>query len=1038
MSDSSLQVVVFVLGLVNLLLAGFILLMDARRLSNIILSVVLFLSGLQSIGAAGIAGADTLEQAVPWTGLVAFGLFQSGTGLLLLTLNLFRPHWLRRVYIGLPLAGLIVVPVLLLLIDMLFQTGLLYSGLDPSIYAGGYVEPRLYLDTPLARLFRMVNVVGLQIVEIVFLVYLLIRPSGTRLRRAAAMLLSIALVGLLANVILSDRISTLSAFVLLQIGLTTVVTVATAQTQMLSARSLTRWLGRLSVRRKVGLSMATLIILALVIASAAIGTAAFTQFQIRSDLQLHQRQAALASNITSDLGFLYRFANEYLIVWETTGFSGSTAQLARTEHLTSVAALVRDIRTGIEEYLKAAGGRVESQALRRIDDIVANFEVEITALDQVIEEMGDAERAERGASRIALRARGDQMLAGLDVAIASARQVEAAGQRGQDASIETILATQAQLLAGLASGAFLAVLIGTLIAFILADQITRPIQALSAAAQRFSRGDLSARADIVAQDEISLLAGTFNRMGEQLQTMLAHLERAVAQRTEQLQASAEVGRAAASILDPNQLLREVVNLITNRFGYYYAAVFTLDGAGKFAVLREATGEAGQTLKQRGHQLEVGGQSMVGYATAQRKPRIALDVGDAERVVRFANPLLPDTRSEIALPLVVGDRVLGALDVQSAQEAAFDEGGMAALQSMADQVAIALANAQSFGALQAALQTTTRLYEVGRALFAAASPREAYAAAVRGSVVRPGLDRVIILTVATRDPDGEPIEYEVAAAWDAPSGTQVEPGARMTPAQFPLLNLVDRASIVVVRNADEPRLPAPTRRALEQAGLKAAVLVPLLVRGQFEGFLAAIAGQPLDFTEGDLRYVQSITEQLALVVGSLRANEETLAALERVALLNRRLSGEAWRRYLASRQDLAAESGRLGAPPDASRLSRPITIRGQTLGLIDLEDADPDRQWTDDEEDLLSAVVGELALAIENARLIEQTQLRAARQAQLNQIAEKIRRASDIQTILQIAVEELSQTLDASHANARLGAPATVAGHRDGASVMRDA
>jgi len=110
---------------------------------------------------------------------------------------------------------------------------------------------------------------------------------------------------------------------------------------------------------------------------------------------------------------------------------------------------------------------------------------------------------------------------------------------------------------------------------------------------------------------------------------------------------------------------------------------------------------------------------------------------------------------------------------------------------------------------------------------------------------------------------------------------------------------------------------------------------------------------------------------------------------------------------------------------------PIVVRGETLGALNLEDADPDRQWTDEDWDLMNTITGEVALAIENARLIEQTQLRAARQAQLNQIAEKIRRATDIETILSITSEELGQALETSHANVRLGAPTQVAGRRNG-------
>jgi len=354
-----------------------------------------------------------------------------------------------------------------------------------------------------------------------------------------------------------------------------------------------------------------------------------------------------------------------------------------------------------------------------------------------------------------------------------------------------------------------------------------------------------------------------------------------------------------------------------------------------------------------------------------------------------------------------------------------------LQGMADQVAVALSNAQSFEAVQATLQTTTRLYELSRALFAAASPREAYTAVTRESAVLAGLDHLSILTIAARNPDGEPIEYEVAAEWDAPGGTRIESGVRYSPEQFPLARLVDRETMLVVRDAGDPRVPAPTRQVLEQAGVKAAILIPLIIRGQYEGLIAAVARQSLAFSENDVRFMQSVAEQLSVVIGSLRSNEETRAALDRVALLNQRLSGEAWRGYLASRADLSVESGRLAAAHGASRLTAPIVVRGEVLGALDLEDVDGNRQWTDDELSLLNAIAGEVALAIDNARLIEQTQRRAAREAQLNRIAEKIRRAANVEAILRVAAEELSQTLDTSHANARLGVPAAVAGHHNG-------
>ncbi len=171
------------------------------------------------------------------------------------------------------------------------------------------------------------------------------------------------------------------------------------------------------------------------------------------------------------------------------------------------------------------------------------------------------------------------------------------------------------------------------------------------------------------------------------------LEKRVEERTVQLRAVNEVGQVANAILNPEELSVRVVNLISERFGFYYAALFLLDEKGEWAQLQAATGDAGRVLKENKHRLSVGGKSMVSAAISTANARIARDVG-AESV-RFENPLLPYTRSEVALPLIAGDRVLGALDVQSTQEAAFGPQEVDTLQSMASQVAIALENARLF-------------------------------------------------------------------------------------------------------------------------------------------------------------------------------------------------------------------------------------------------------------------------------------------------------------------------------------------------------
>jgi len=166
-----------------------------------------------------------------------------------------------------------------------------------------------------------------------------------------------------------------------------------------------------------------------------------------------------------------------------------------------------------------------------------------------------------------------------------------------------------------------------------------------------------------------------------------------------LAAAAEVGRNVTSILDLDELLRKAVDIICDAYGFYYAGVFLIDETGKWAVLRAGRGEAGAAMIAEGHRLEVGGHSMIGTATGQRRALIALDVG--KEPVHFKNPHLPLTRSEMALPLIVGNEVIGALTVQSTEEAAFSDEDITSLQAMADHLAVAIRNAYLLKELEAA-------------------------------------------------------------------------------------------------------------------------------------------------------------------------------------------------------------------------------------------------------------------------------------------------------------------------------------------------
>jgi len=176
-------------------------------------------------------------------------------------------------------------------------------------------------------------------------------------------------------------------------------------------------------------------------------------------------------------------------------------------------------------------------------------------------------------------------------------------------------------------------------------------------------------------------------------------------RARQLTTAAEVSQAVSAMHDTQELIAKTTELIRERFNLYFVSMYLMDESGRWAVLKYATGEVGASMLEQNHRLEIGDHSMIGWAMSYRQPRIALHA-DLDPV-RYANPLLPATRSELALPLKVGETVLGALGVQSEKPNAFSEADITILQTMIDQVAIALQNARLYEAAQQELAERKR-------------------------------------------------------------------------------------------------------------------------------------------------------------------------------------------------------------------------------------------------------------------------------------------------------------------------------------------
>lgn len=379
----------------------------------------------------------------------------------------------------------------------------------------------------------------------------------------------------------------------------------------------------------------------------------------------------------------------------------------------------------------------------------------------------------------------------------------------------------------------------------------------------------------------------------------------------QFETAAEIARDISSSLDLDELLKKAVDLIRSRFDFYHASVLLKDVPGEFVVVREATGEPGAQLKRSGYKLGVGSKSIVGYVSANGE---LLVVNDTARDTNYyPNPMLPETRSEAAIPLKVGDRILGVLDVQSNRNYAFSEDNLRILKILSDQLAIAVINSELFAETQEHLAQHRLLHHITTTAASGTTLDEALQSAVNGLQVTLGGDRVSIL-------------------------------------------MVDRE-----------------RKSLE---VKAAV-----------GYGQEIFNMKIPVGNG-------ITGWSALHRRPLRVNNVTQDA-----------------RYIE------------GSPNTRSEMAIPLLYRSELLGVLNVE-SEQVGAYAENDEELLGTLGGSLAAIIANARLLEQIRAQAERERVLFEISDKIRRTTDMQTILATTASELTRAVGATSARIRLGTTPT--------------
>ncbi len=393
------------------------------------------------------------------------------------------------------------------------------------------------------------------------------------------------------------------------------------------------------------------------------------------------------------------------------------------------------------------------------------------------------------------------------------------------------------ILIGLGIAAF-----AVIVAVFVAQRLANPIIRLTAIAQQVTGGDLSSRAKVESGDEIGILAMTFNSMTDQLRTTVDTLEEQVEERTQQLETVVDIGQRLSGILDVTDLMRQVVILTKETFGYYHVHIYLIEG--EVLIMTEGYGEAGVEMKRRLHHIALSAPKSL-VARAAREGTILIVKNVRKNPDWLPNPLLPDTYSEMVVPVILNKEVVGVLDVQSEKIDGFTTQDETTLRALAGQVAVAIRNARLFTKTQEALYEAQRL-------------QQTYTSHAWQQFSKSQSN----------------IDYEVRQS-ALPPLEQIN-----TPEAVAALEKKETVTI----EANEQSLIAFTDYQVESQKPKNALATPLKLRDEIIGVLG-IQDENANrhWTEDEIALIESVSEQMSLAIENARLFGDTQKQAQRETL-----------------------------------------------------------------------------------------------------------------------------------------------------------
>jgi GAF domain-containing protein len=531
--------------------------------------------------------------------------------------------------------------------------------------------------------------------------------------------------------------------------------------------------------------------------------------------------------------------------------------------------------------------------------------------------------------------------------------------------------------------------------------------------------------------------GRLQREQESLERDVSEHSESMTRQAHHMQTTAEIARLVTSTIDLTAMMSQAVDVIRDRFGFYHVSLFTLDDSATWAVLAASTGEPGRLLLARHHRLGVGSASIVGWVTANRAPRTASDV--EQDPFHFKNPILPDTRSEMAVPMIVGDELIGALDVQSTEVGAFGVADQWALEAVASELAVGIQSARMIQQLNERLVRTQRAIhaqtERSWSQVAGSSASVSYQLDQSGIVYSGQVSGFPTNRLAassgrtSASPDGRevavPVQVrgEVVATIAARRPADSDP---WTAADVTLLEAVAGQASLALENARQYAEEQRRAAELEVINRVSQAVSQLLSLDSLYRVVHAQMAQILGEVDMAIALYHPQEEKISFPYVSegnelLKRKDIPLGeGLTSVVIQSQQ--------PLIEEEDTQARAVQLGvrleSGPAKSWLSVPMLVGDDIIGVLSVYDSEIDHRFTDDDLALLATVSSQVATAFQNARLLDQTQRSARRERLIHEITSKVRQATSIPTILETTARELARALNADQTMIRLGAPET--------------